>query len=86
MYYFNESLAIALVFGDTCNSNNNCMDDVENLAGNSKESTKSHTSDDNNPELTESSVCMECVKAIPVCSKEQIKPGDHITFPGYNFR
>jgi hypothetical protein len=25
MYYFNESLAIALVFGDTCNSNNNCM-------------------------------------------------------------
>jgi ASC-1-like (ASCH) protein len=25
---------------------------------------------------------MECVKAIPVCSKEQIKPGDHITFPG----
>ena len=60
----------------------NSSDDVENLAGNSKESTKSHTSDDNNPELTESSVCMECVKAIPVCSKEQIKPGDHITFPG----
>ena len=60
----------------------NSSDDVENLAGNSKESTKSHTSDDNNPELTESSVCMECVKAIPVRSKEQIKPGDHITFPG----
>ena len=60
----------------------NSSDDVENLAGNSKESTKSHTSDDNNPELTDSSDCMECVKAIPVCSKEQIKPGDHITFPG----
>jgi hypothetical protein len=25
---------------------------------------------------------MECVKAIPVCSMKQIKPGDHIAFPG----
>lgn len=57
-------------------------DGVENLAGNLKESTQCHTSADNIPEVTESSVCMECVKAIPVCSKEHIKPGDHITFPG----